>query len=77
MVPVLLLIVDPESQILLQPLIGALRLSVRSWMIGGGDVLFDPQEPAQLFHESARKSGVPITDYFGGDSESGEDLSEV
>ena len=39
--PVVLLIVDKEPEIGLQPLIGSLRLPVRPGVISGGDILFD------------------------------------
>ena len=75
MMPVILLMVNPEPEILFDPLVRSFRLSIGPWVVGSGDVLRDPQESAEFLHEFRCESGVSITDHFGGESKSREYLS--
>ena len=75
MIPIVLLMVDPESQVLFNPLVSSLRLSICARMIGSGDVLGDAQQATDFFHKLACKSRVSVTDDLRGESEAREDLS--
>ena len=52
-------------------------LSVRLWVIGGADVLFDVQVFAEFPHRSGRKSGVSVRDDLLGEAVMGEHVFAV
>src|SRR6266436_1003114 len=52
--PVSLCSVSEYSEVLFQPLVGPLGLSVRLWVVSGTDVLFDIQVFAQFPHRGGR-----------------------
>ena len=60
--PVLLLFVHPEMQILFQPLIGVLRLSICTRMISSGFVLLNLQSFSQCVHEFGCKAWIMVAD---------------
>ena len=74
-IPIVLLMVDPELQVLFDPLVSLLQLSICAWMIGCGNILGNTQQATDFFHESAYKLRVSITDDLRGESEAREDLS--
>jgi hypothetical protein len=64
--PVVLLMVDEESEICLYPLVISFRLSIHSWVISGRDVLLYGEQATQLPCEPGREPWVSVAYYFGG-----------
>jgi hypothetical protein len=64
--PIVLLMVDKEPEIGLYPLIISFRLSIRSRMVSGRDVLLYGEHSTQLLCEFGRESWVSVAYDFGG-----------
>ena len=75
--PVVLLEIAVDLEVLLQPLVGTLRLSVRLGVICGADVLCDVQLFAEFGGEVGRKVCILIRDDSIGYSEVWEDMLRI
>jgi hypothetical protein len=64
--PVVLLMVDEEPEIRFYPLVISFRLSIRSRVVGGRDVLLYGEQTTQLPCESGCEPWISVAYYFGG-----------
>jgi len=63
--PVVLLIVDVYLEILLEYLVESLSLTIRFWVVHGGEVGFDVEHVAQGFPEPGHKVFTLVRHYIG------------
>src|SRR6266403_1677270 len=75
--PVSLCSVSEYSEVLFQPLVGSLGLSVRLRVVSGADVLFDIQVFAQFPHCGGRESGVSVGNDLLWEAIVGEDVFAI
>src|SRR6266436_9112645 len=75
--PVSLCSVSEYSEVLFQPLVGSLGLSVRLRVIRCADILFDIQVFAQFSHFGGRESGVSVGNDFLREAVVGENVFAV
>ncbi len=75
--PIGLCSVSEYSEVLFQPLVGSLGLSVHLGVIGSADILFDIQVFAQFPHCGGRESGVSVGNDLLWEAVVGEDVFAV
>ena len=72
--PVVLVVVDAESQILFQLLVHPLCLPIHLWVVGCGGVVLDAQEPVEADRELRLELWAPVMDDLLGDSMQPKDV---
>jgi hypothetical protein len=76
-IPIILTLVDEETEILLQLLIDSLRLSVSLGMISRGSRQFDSEEPVQLPSELGNELGATVRQHLFREAMMPPDMLEV
>ncbi len=75
--PVRLLVICPEPEILLEPLVCPFGLTIHSWVIGCGDVLGNAQASAEFLCKLGCEACIPVAYDLQRESETFEYVVEI
>jgi hypothetical protein len=76
-IPIILTLIDEDTEILLEFLIDSFRLAVPLGVISRGSCQFDSEESVQLLSELGNKLGATIGNHFLRKAMKSPDMSEV
>ena len=61
-IPIRLMVIDKDPQVLLYLLVDPLRLPIGLWVVGSGGIPFDVQQLVEILHEVRVELGAPVMD---------------